>query len=205
METREGLDGTRVLAKTRNGIADLERYLKQSHEESNDAKTTAEKAKKELVDLKKDLNELNDKARIKNEVERLEKEIDENRNHLKLKTKEFLSGYFDPVNLPSTFWESAQSYFANLDDLRIPEVIAKEVVDKIQEDLVCICGTEFEKGDDRYNHLDHYKASMAGADVVTEIFHIKESILSMASGHEAHSNKLTEAAEYQKAIKLGTA
>ena len=55
-------------------------------------------------------------------------------------------------------------------------MIAKEVVDKIQEDLVCICGTEFEKGDDRYNHLDHYKASMAGADVVTEIFHIKESI-----------------------------
>ena len=76
----------RELAKTRNGIVDLERYLKQSHEESNDAKTTAEKAKKELVDLKKDLNELNDKARIKNEVERLEEEIGENRNHLKLKT-----------------------------------------------------------------------------------------------------------------------
>ena len=76
------------------------------------------------------------------------------------------------------------------------------MVDKIRK-IWFICGTEFEKGDDRYNHLDHYKASMAGADVVTEIFHITESILSMASGHEAHSNKLTEAAEYQKAIKLG--
>jgi len=203
MEEREGLDGTRVLAKTRNGIADLERYLQESHDASNETKTTAERNEKKLVSLKKELNELNDKARIKDKVERLEKEIDENRNHLKLKTKEFLSGYFDPVNLPSTFWESTQNYFANLDDLRIPEVIAKEVVDKIQEDLVCICGTVFEKGDDRYNHLDHYKESMAGADVVTEIFHIKESILSMASGHDAHSNKITEAAEYQKAIELG--
>ena len=82
-------------------------------------------------------------------------------------------------------WSSVQEYYSNMEDLRIPEVIAKEVVEKIQSDLVCICGIKFAHGDERYSHLEKYKSNMAGADVVTEIFHIKETVISTNSSSKS--------------------
>ena len=50
-----------------------------------------------------------------------------------------------------------------MDELRIPDVIVKDVIDKIQESGICICGTEL--GPDHQEHLEGFKKNRASRDV----------------------------------------
>ena len=112
-------------------------------------------------------------------------EIENSEKMVKSFSEDLYKAYLDPSSLPEKIWSSVQEYYSNMEDLRIPEVIAKEVVEKIQSDLVCICGTGFVVGDEHYSHLEKYKLNMASADVVTEIFHIKETVISNNSSFKS--------------------
>lgn len=178
LKQRDQNDGERILVNTRRSIDKLDRLKGKLESQLVDEHKDLRKNEDRHKIVKNELKQLTNQTAIKEKLIGINRDINNSEEQVKSLSEELYNEYLDPASLPDKLWSSVQEYYANMEDLRIPEVIAKEVVEKIQSDLVCICGIQFSKGDERYDHLEKYKLNMAGADVVTEIFHIKESVIS---------------------------
>jgi len=173
-------DGQRILTRTRNAIAKLEEIVKTRNGELDDTKKLVSKTQVDLTDAVKKKGELEAESALREKLETANERIAKARDQLATHTNALYHLYLEPSNLPPSVWSTVQEYYAKLDDLRIPELIASEVVDRLLEKGICICGEPLTQVHQK--HLTAFKERMYGADVVQEIFSIKNSVKEATSG-----------------------
>ena len=178
-------DSTSVLARTKNAIKHLTNIRKnlllaeQEWEEERDGERGF---KARLVEVRATLKDLKDKSKTKERIKQAEKEIKASQKEIARMTA-YLPG---PGNLPSAVpgGRITQRYVWNTRCDR------KDVIDKIQETGICICGTEL--GPDHQEHLEGFKKNRASRDVVQEIFHIKNGVSERQCGEDDIESKISE-------------
>ena len=186
-------DSTSVLARTKNAIKHLTRIrenLLLTEQELEEERDGEGGFKEQLIAVNKALDDLKDKSKIKGKIKQAETKIKASKKEIVRMTKQLYSLYLDPANLPSPIWSGVQDYFQQMEELRIPDVIVKEVIDKIQDTGICICGTEL--GPDHHEHLEEFKKNRASRDVVQEIFHIKNGVSERQCGEDDIESKISE-------------
>jgi len=174
------VNGERVLERTRNAIARLETIKKEREDQLEELVKKISTVEANLSRARTARKALENESVLREQLETANSKIDSSLKNVSHLTKELVKAYLEPSNLPAPFWATVVDYFSRMDSLRIPEVIAREIVDEILEKGRCICGQDL--NEKNIACLENYRDRMTGADVVQEIFHIKDSVRDASCG-----------------------
>jgi len=180
LQAMDARDGERLLQRTRNAISKLESIRDQRISELAWLQQQIATTKAELGSKQSEREALEHESVLREKLETINAKIQAAKGRVNRLTSDLARAYLEPSNLPRSFWSGVVSYYSKLESLRIPEVIAREVVEGIIEDGVCICGEALEPR--HVQCLEAYKDRMTGATVVQEIFHIKDSVRDSTPG-----------------------
>jgi len=157
----------------------------------------------DLIQNKEDMDDVKQKSALKKKFNDAENALKDADIRVGNSTRLLYDALIDPSNLPENVWTNVKDYYAKLSKSRIPKSIAKEYLNSVLEEELCICGTDLHGDNERIKSIKSKMNNSMGLGILSEVYIMKDRVAESKPREDLIllKNKLTTLREVRDSLR----